>query len=119
MRNISFQLTTEQIKARTKDVTRRLGWLNLKKGDRLQGCKKCMGRKHGEPLERLAVVEVVAVRREPLGAISKPDVIREGFPDLTPAEFVEFFCRTHKDPLTKKQATSETIVTRIEFKYVD
>lgn len=56
MRNISFQLTTEAIRNRTKTVTRRLNWLNLKPGDLLQGCEKCMGRRHGEPLVKLAVI---------------------------------------------------------------
>jgi len=55
MRNISASLTKEQIrksvelvragKAPVKDVTRRLGWLNLKAGDRLQVCEKCQGLK--------------------------------------------------------------------------
>jgi len=44
-RNISFALTTKQIRNRSKTVTRRLGWLHIKKGDVLNACVKCMGLK--------------------------------------------------------------------------
>lgn len=109
--------------AADKDVTRRLGWEYLKPGERLQVCRKVMGRKQVEPLERLAVIEVICVRREPLNHMlgipeargreyGFKEVIREGFPDYTPERFVDFFCATHKD------CTPETLITRIEFKYV-
>jgi hypothetical protein len=117
--NISCSLTENQVRARTKDITRRLGWLKLKPGQRLQFCRKCMGRKPGEPLVKIAVVEVVSVHREPLNlmtsnqAYGKKEVEREGFPGHTPEFFVEFFCASHKD------CKPSTIVTRIEFKYVD
>lgn len=125
MRNISFSLTTPQFRARTKTVTRRLGWLHLKAGDRLMGCEKCMGRKPGEPLVRLGEIEVVSVLREPLDAMianaedfdsyGLPHVSeceREGFPHMTTREFVAFFCKSHSG------CTSDTIITRIEFKYI-
>lgn len=113
MRSISFALTTEQFLNGTKDVTRRLGWANLKPGTRLMGCRKCMGLKPGEALERLRVIEVVSVRREPLEDIGTyaADCRREGFPDLTPLEFVQMFCR-------HMQREPETIVTRIEFRHL-
>lgn len=119
MRNISFSLTTPQFRARTKDVTRRLGWLNLKPGDRLMACEKCMGRKPGEPLVRLGVIEIVAARREPLFYLlagtryAKREIVREGFPRVTPRGFVEFFCDSHP------RCKPSTRVTRIEFRYVD
>lgn len=126
-------LTTEQVRNRTKDVTRRLGWLDLKPGERLQGCVKCMGRRKGEPLEKLAVIEVVNARREMLGALTRhmetgaltlvkegsylmseaqDECRREGFPHFTPAQFVEMFCQSHKG------CTQHKTITRIEFKYV-
>ena len=40
MRNISFMLTTQQFRNRTKTVTRRMGWWNLKPGDILMGVEK-------------------------------------------------------------------------------
>lgn len=44
MRLISFMLTADQIKARTKTETRRLGWRTVKVGDRLRGVLKSQGR---------------------------------------------------------------------------
>ena len=46
-RNMSFALTTEQFKARTKTVTRRFGWWFLKPGDVVRGVEKAMGLKPG------------------------------------------------------------------------
>lgn len=118
MRNISFALTTEQFKNRTKTVTRRLGWRRLNVGDRLMGCVKCMGLKPWEKLERLGEIVVLGVRREPLArmilepcAYGLADVCAEGFPEMSPTEFVEMFCRHMK-------CTPETFVTRIEFEYI-
>lgn len=113
-RNISFSLTTPQFRARTKDVTRRMGWTNLKAGDVLMGCEKCMGRKPGEPLVRLGKIEIVSVRREPLRAIHSEikGCVREGFPRMSGPEFTAFFCASHKG------CTPDTIITRIEFKYL-
>jgi hypothetical protein len=54
------------VRDRAKTVTRRVGWEFLKPGDHLTLCRKVMGRKAGEPLVRIAEVEVVAVRRERL-----------------------------------------------------
>ena len=111
MRNISFALTTQQVRNRSKTVTRRLGWLYLRAGDHLQAVKKCMGLKPGERLEKLCTIRIASVRREALQAITAEDCVREGFPEMTPAQFVAFFCKTHKG------CTPATIVTRIEFDY--
>ena len=118
MRNISFALTTNQFRMREKTVTRRLGWKNLKPGDRLMACVKCMGLKPGEKLERLGEIEVVSVKREALAAIYldrdylSNDAAREGFPDLTAYQFADMFCEHMK-------VDHKTFVTRIEFKYVE
>jgi hypothetical protein len=111
-RLMSVSLTEPQVRARVKTVTRRAGWLMLKPGDRLTLCRKVMGRKKGEPLERITDVEVTSVRREPLHAITKAEVAAEGFPEWTPAEFVSFFCGTHKG------CTPDADVTRIEWRYI-
>lgn len=119
MRNISCALTTRQIKERTKDVTRRIGWENLKVGEKLCVCEKVMGRRNGEALVRLVVIEVVSVRREPLCALTQDPVYgqeecrREGFPEMKPWQFVAFFTEEIEgsSPATK--------VTRIEFRYTD
>lgn len=91
MKNISFFLTQIQFTARTKTVTRRLGWNNVKVGEQLQGCVKCQGLKPGETIERMGVIEVVDARKEPLNAITQDDVDKEGFPEMTPDQFVDMF----------------------------
>jgi hypothetical protein len=118
MRNISFSLTTPQFLAQSKDVTRRLEWLNLKVGERLMGCEKCMGRKAGEPLVRLGPIEAVNVRREPLMRMTQDpfygasECRREGFPEMKPWQFVQFFCDSHLG------CSPATTITRIEFIYL-
>ncbi len=112
MRNMSFALTTPQILARTKTVTRRTGWTFLKPGDRIQAVEKGMGLKKGETVRRLAVLRVESVTRETLAeGLDRSDVMREGFPEMLPREFIDMFCRTHKG------CTPDTVVTRIAFSY--
>jgi hypothetical protein len=116
MRNMSFMLTGDQIRARTKTVTRRLGWLALQRGDLIAACRKCMGLKKGERVERLAVLKVISVAREPLIDIDRYDpgeCAAEGFPQMSPAEFVDFFCASHRG------CKPSTVITRIEFAYLD
>lgn len=111
MRCISFAETTQQIRDRTKTVTRRTGWDGLRVGDRLLAVEKYRGVRKDDRVD-LGVIEVVSVRKERLDAITQADVVREGFPDWTPAEFVEFFCRLNGcEPGLR--------VNRIEFRYVD
>jgi hypothetical protein len=112
-RLMSVSLTEQQVRDRTKLVTRRLGWLTLEPGDTLTLCRKVMGRKKGEPLVRIVDVDVMSVRRERLDAITAQDVDLEGFPGMTPAEFIEFFCGSHKG------CTPDTEVTRIEWRWAD
>jgi hypothetical protein len=118
MRNMSFSLTEEQFRDGTKDVTRRLRWLFLRAGDRLMGCRKCMGLKPGESIVRLGVIEVVSVRREKLHCMivdreyGRAEAIREGFPEMTGKQFVQMF-RTHMS------VPSDGMVTRIQFIHVN
>lgn len=118
MKNISFSLTTPQFRAKTKTVTRRLGWLKAKPGDRLMGVEKGMGLKKGEKVVRLGEIEVVSVKREKLGDIRKyphggtsGETAREGFPDMLPGDFCAMFGK-HND------CSEGADVTRIEFKYI-
>lgn len=124
MRLMAVSLTEDQVRNRTKTVTRRLGWWETKKGrrilkagDRLQLCRKVMGRKRRdgtvEPLVRIVAVEVLDVRREPLNAITQAEVDAEGFPGHTPAWFIKFFCASHKG------CTPATVVTRIRWRYLE
>lgn len=118
-RNISFALTADQIRNRSKTVTRRKGWRFLQAGDVLNACVKCMGLKPGEQIERLGKIRVVSVRREPLIAIDSYDsfgghieTAKEGFPTMTGEEFAEMFCAHMGGNIDQE-------VTRIEFEYVD
>jgi len=113
-RLMSVSLTEAAVVERRKTVTRRKGWTALMPGTRLTLCRKVMGRKPGEPLVRLAEVEVVSVRREPLAMIhaDPADVVREGFPLMAPLQFMDFF-REHMG------GDAWQVVTRIEWRYLD
>ena len=113
---MSVAYTEDAVRSRRKTVTRRLGWLFAKPGDRLTLCRKVMGRRKGEPLERIADVEIVSVRREPLDAITAGDIIREGFATdagyrADRARFLALFAE-------HMRAGPETMVTRIEWRYL-
>jgi len=129
-RNISFSATKDQFRAHKKHVTRRLKWLNLKCGDRLMGVEKARGIKKGE-LVRLGGITILLVNREPLNQIlreyyraipssvcdaytdilgSVSEMALEGFPELTPQQFVDMFCAMN-------DCEPETEITRILFDY--
>ena len=110
-RNMSFMLTTEQIKNQTKTVTRRLGWKFLQIGDVLNAVEKCQGLKKGEKVKRLCQIRVVSVRREWLYAIDKNDCVKEGFPKMSPVEFINMF-------IDEMGCSDYDFVTRIEFEYI-
>lgn len=110
-RLMSVALTTDAVRERRKTVTRRLGWTFLRPGDRLTLCAKVRGRRPGEPIVRLAEVEVMFVSRERLWDITRGDVVREGFPDMTPNGFLTFFCE-------HMRVSPDAEVTRIEWRYL-
>lgn len=114
MKQMSFALTTEQMLARTKTVTRRTGWAQLKPGTLLQAVEKSQGLRKGQRVRKLGVIRVVDVRRETLFAMRNAppgECAREGFPDLTPAQFIAMFC-------TANDCTTGSVVTRIEFEHL-
>jgi len=117
VRCMSFALTTAQIQARTKTVTRRLGWATLKPGTLLQPVVKGQGLKKGETVQRIGgPIRVVSVSRERLNrlyhdAYGPVETVREGFPGMTGQAFVAMFC-THN-----RTAHPMDYVTRIEFVY--
>ena len=111
-RNISFFLTTPQVRAKTKTVTRRIGWLHAKVGETLNACVKCQGLKKGQKVERICQIRIITMSRTPLFTISQEEVIREGFPEMSPKEFILMFMKANK------LRNSELFVTRIEFEYI-
>ena len=140
-RLMSVAFTEQAVRERRKTVTRRKGWIFLKPGDRLTLCRKVMGRKPGEPLVRLAEVEVERVHRSPLATLTdypltaypafllrNPlsdylwrdweewralEMVLEGFPGMDPAEFVQRFF------VAAQGMTPSDMVTRIEWRYLD
>lgn len=110
-RLMSVAFTEGAVRTRMKTVTRRLGWRFAKAGDTVTLCRKVMGRKPGEPLVRLAEVEIVDVRREQLAAIEYDDVSREGFPGWSPSQFVHFF-------LSHMGGDPRQEITRLEWRYL-
>lgn len=129
-RLMSVAFTEAQVVAREKTVTRRKGWWLDKNGrrlllpgDHLTLCRKVMGRKPGEPLVKLAEVEVLDVRREMLCAVGGPhsimpsgsvvwtELVAEGFPDLEPSEFIRRY-------FVPQGLGAGSDVTRIEWRYV-
>lgn len=116
MRNMSFTLTTEQIRKRTKTVTRRLGWTFLKPGDLICAVEKIRGLKKGEKVKRLATLLVTSVHRESLEELFAPngldEVAHEGFPGMSPDDFIDFFAESHK-------CAPDAVVTRIAFDYCE
>lgn len=126
-RLMSVAYTEQAVIDRLKTVTRRKGWWENKNGhgllfhgDRLTLCRKVMGRNKGEPLVRLADVEVFDVRREPLDDLwtgntdyGAREMVAEGFPGMDPREFWRrFFWEAQRIPET-------ALVTRIEWRYVE
>lgn len=109
---MSFALTTRQYNDGSKDVTRRMGWEFLNPGDHFMAIEKGMGLAKGEKQVELGENVAVAVTRERLDTITQEDVVREGFPEMTPPEFVEMYCGSHKG------CQPGSVVTRIEFRRV-
>lgn len=122
---MSVGRTEAAVRSQRKTVTRRVGWLFAKPGDHVTLVRKSQGRKPGEPVVRIAEVEIVDVRREPLSSISFDDVAREG---VSPAEWA----RTPHDrrcPLCAPESWArwfaltmgggpDQVVTRIEWRYL-
>ena len=109
---MSFKLTASQIRARTKDVTRRLGWWNLKPGDIINAVVQCRGLKKGEKVQHLGKIKIISTRRESLDHIDAIELIREGFPGMLPPTFIMLFCEANHCSIYEN-------VTRIEFEYMD
>lgn len=117
MPNMSYFLTTKQFINHEKDVTRRLGWANLKANDNYTAVKKSQGLKLGEKIQKLGECICISNTPEPVDEIirrpyrngsKRSEMAREGFPEMTAEQFVEFFC-------THMKVTPETTVNRIEF----
>jgi len=92
-------------------TTRRFGWWFLRPGDRLVAVEKAMGLRKGETVRRIGLIEVVSTRGEPLGNITAEDCRKEGFPELSPTDFVAMLAR-------KYGCSGADLVNRIEFRHL-
>lgn len=59
MKNMSYALTTNQARAQVKDITRRLGWWNVKPGDLIQQVVKEWFSNHEGDLQGLEHEEAI------------------------------------------------------------
>ena len=77
-----------------------------------------MGLKKGEKVVVMGQNKTLSTRWEPLRRLiddpeyGQEEVAKEGFPWMTPQQFVDFFCSTHAG------CTPDTDVNRIEFEYL-
>ena len=101
-RNMSFKLTTEQVRNRTKTVTRRTGWKNLTPGTILNAVVQAQGLRKGQKVEVICQIRIDSNTPECLQTLighpeyGAEECIKEGFPEMTPREFVNLFLRTHR-----------------------
>lgn len=115
-RRMACSLTIDAVRSRIKTVTRRHAntWGALLPGQRLTLIEQGMGLPKGA--EQVVLAETVVVSNEivSLDDIDQADVDAEGFPHLTPAEFIDMWCRSHgvTDPANVR-------VRRIEWRYLD
>jgi hypothetical protein len=111
---MSFALTTAQVRAGTKTVTRRFGWWNLKPGDLVQPVVKAMGLKKNEKVQKIrGPIRILSVRREQVWDVTHSEIALEGFPGMPGIDFIWLLT----DNWRKGGPTSE--VNRIEFEYTD
>jgi len=59
----------------------------------------------------LARIRITGFRREPLNQMTQTDCVAEGFPEMSPSEFIRFFSEHNKCPV-------DAIISRIEFEYI-
>ena len=106
-------LTTDQVRAQTKTVTRRFGWWFLQPGDLVQPVLKSMGLRKGEKVQRVGPpIRIVSMRAERLCDITADDVRREGFPEWSTEQFVVMVA-------TWRGCAVDKLCNRIEFEYTD
>lgn len=116
-RNQSFAMTKDPYRNRTKTVTRRLGWKFAKVGDVTNGCEKCQGLKKGQKVVVMGQHRFTDLWWERLDRMideseyGAAEVIKEGFPEMSPGQFVEMFCKANK-------CEPDILVHRMEFEYL-
>ena len=112
-RRMSFTATIPQIHNRSKTVTRRMCKDIYKAGDEIIAIENGMGLAKGEKQQVIAWLRITSVRKERLEMIRRyGECTKEGFPEMTPLQFIELFQEIHPG------TNGFTEVTRIEFEYI-
>lgn len=118
MRHMSFALTTAQVRAHQKSVTRRFAWWGLLAGVRLLAVEKSQGLKRGERVVVICPIRILSARPERFDELVRPgspyggeEMVLEGFPGLDPMDFIFRYMERYpeRDP--------DAIVNRIQFDY--
>ena len=108
---------------RTKTVTRRVNWTDVKVGEVLCAQERSASGHAEDPGVPIATIRVVDVRFEPLRRIiddleyGLDECRKEGFGEdpvlYHPSAYIEYFRQAYSG------CTPDTVITRIEFEYVD
>lgn len=114
VRLMSFALTVPQMKAKLKTVTRRHSARNIEVGDLFLAVEKARGVRR-EDRKSIAVIRAVSVRRETLGDVTEKECALEGFPELSPAQFIEMYLKGNS--ISRRLPLEQIECTRIEFKF--
>lgn len=121
-RRMSVALTIEQVRDRSKTVTRRHvdTWRHLAAGDRLTLIEKGMGLPKGAKQIVVTEVEVVAVRVETLGLVDAAEVTAEGF-SLPPEAWRLWWAESHGYRVRghRQRVVDAVPCRRIEWRYID
>ncbi|MCG8532550.1 MAG: hypothetical protein MI749_18080, partial [Desulfovibrionales bacterium] len=83
----------------------------LKPAEIVNAVEKGMGLAKGQRVTHIHQIRIVNVRKEPLNAITQKECRLEGFPELTPAQFVEMFT-------THNKCKADEPVNRIAFRHM-
>ena len=112
--NMSFSATIEQVRNKTKTVTRRHAntWKRLKVGDVLWAVEKAQGLKKGEKIKRICQIRITSIWTAPLTTMTPSECALEGFPRMSVRDFWNMFCSINKCDVTDD-------VKRIEFEYLE
>ena len=120
MKRMSFSATIDQMRSKTKTVTRRnpQTWKTLAPGDRIQAIEKAMGLAKGENQIKLGVIEIVSNELVPFGPwlYTSPswheEARLEGFgnPDLFLSAWLD---------LNGSIPEKTELVRRIEFRHIN
>lgn len=120
-KRMACSLTIDAVRDRTKTVTRRHAntWANLKPGDTLTLIEKGMGLPKGTKQVVLCDVEIVSNRVEPLHLMDEDECDAEGFPEMSPSDFIEMWIESHGLNFPTQADFMAYDVRRIEWRYLD